>query len=314
MSDFTSDFWSYYVGIITLASIFACAILLHAFGTHKVAGSEAETTGHSWDEDLGEYNNPLPQWWVWLFYITIVFSLGYLALYPGLGAFTGTYKWTSQNQYSEEMASANAQFSPIYVKYASQDLKEVAASPEAIAIGQRLFLNYCAQCHSSDAGGSKGFPNLTDKDWLYGGEPDNIKTSILDGRNGVMPPFGPALGEDGVKDVTHYVMSLSSLTFDSLRAARGKPKFIANCAACHGAEGKGNQALGAPNLTDKIWLYGAGEPTLIETIGKGRNNVMPAHKDFLGEAKAHILAAYVYSLSNPPGAAAALPPAKPLGK
>ena len=301
MSDFTSEFWSYYISIITLASIIACAVLLKALSTHKVPGSQVETTGHSWDEDLGEYNNPLPAWWVWMFYITIFFSLGYLVLYPGLGTFGGTYKWTSQNQYEQEVASANAEFGPIYNKFAGQDIRQVAANPEALAIGQRLFLNYCAQCHSSDAGGSKGFPNLTDRDWLYGGEPEMIKASILNGRNGAMPALGAILGDDGVKDVAHYVMSLSGLANDSLRATRGKEKFTTICAACHGPDGKGNITVGAPNLTDKIWLHGAGEPTIIETVSKGRNSVMPAHKEFLGEAKVHILAAYVYSLSNAPG-------------
>jgi len=296
MSDFASSFWDYYVGIITVVSIIACAVLLWSMSTRRVPGGA--TTGHTWDEDLGELNHPLPRWWIWLFYITIVFSLIYLVLYPGLGSYAGSYQWTSTGQYEAEVKQANEQYGPLYEKYAAQDLKQVAADPKARAIGQRLFLNYCAQCHASDGGGSRGFPNLTDRDWLYGGEPESIKASILNGRNGIMPPLGSVLGEEQTKDAVHYVLSLSGRTSDPARAARGKGKF-AVCAACHGADGKGNRQLGAPDLTDSIWLYGSSEATLIETIAKGRNNVMPAHKDFLGEAKVHLLAAYVYSLSNP---------------
>ena len=304
MSDFTSGFWEFYVGIITVVSILACAVLLHTMSTRRVPGGTAQTTGHTWDEDLGEYNNPLPRWWIWLFYITIVFGLIYLVLYPGLGRYPGSTKWTSRGQYEEEVKQASEQYGPLYDKYAAQDLKQVAADPEARAIGQKLFLNYCAQCHASDGGGSRGFPNLTDRDWLYGGEPETIQTTILNGRNGIMPAMGPVLGDEGTKDVAHYVLSLSGRTVDSIRAARGREKFATICAACHGPDGKGNQQIGAPNLTDQIWLHGSSEASIIETIGKGRNRVMPAHKEFLGEAKVHILAAYVYSLSNPQPAGA----------
>jgi cytochrome c oxidase cbb3-type subunit 3 len=298
MSDFTGGFWDYYVGIITVISIVACAVLLHSMSSRRVPGGTAQTTGHTWDEDLGELNNPLPRWWIWLFYITIVFGVVYLLLYPGLGSYAGSYQWTSAGEYEAEVKQASAQYGPLYEKYAAQDLKQVAADPQARAIGQKLFLNYCAQCHASDGGGGKGFPNLTDRDWLYGGEPETIEASIRNGRNGVMPPLGSVLGEEGTKDAAHYVLSLSGRKSDSARAARGKGKF-AVCAACHGADGKGSRQLGAPDLTDRIWLHGSSEATVIETITKGRNNVMPAHKDFLGEAKVHILAAYVYSLSNP---------------
>jgi cytochrome c oxidase cbb3-type subunit III len=311
MSDFTSGFWEFYVGIITVVSIVACAVLLQTMSRRRVSGGAAETTGHTWDEDLGEYNNPLPRWWIWLFYITIVFGLVYLVLYPGLGSYSGSFKWTSVGQYEAEVKQAGEQYGPLYEKYASLDLKQVAADPNARAIGQKLFLNNCAQCHGSDAAGGKGFPNLTDTDWLYGGDPETIKTSIMNGRNGVMPPLGPALGEEGAKDVANYVLSLSGRTHDSARASRGKQKFATICAACHGADGKGNQTLGAPNLTDNIWLYGNSEASIVETVTKGRGtntlvpgqSVMPAHKDLLGEAKVHILAAYVYSLSNPQPAA-----------
>ncbi len=311
MSDFASGFWDLYIGIITIAGILACAVLLKSMSTHRVS-SESDTTGHIWDEDLGEYNNPLPRWWIWLFYITIVFGLVYLLLYPGLGSFAGSFKWTSAGEYQAEMKQADDLYGPLYRKFASQDLKQLAADPEARAVGQKLFLNHCAQCHGSDAAGGRGFPNLTDGDWLYGGEPETIKTSIMNGRNGVMPALGPVLGEAGGVDAANYVLSLSGAKHDAARAARGKQTFTTICAACHGADGRGNTALGAPNLTDNIWIYGSTETAIVETITKGRGtntlspgqSVMPAHKDSLGEAKVHILAAYVYSLSNPKAAGA----------
>jgi cytochrome c oxidase cbb3-type subunit 3 len=207
--------------------------------------------------------------------------------------------WSQVSQLEQETAAADKRFGPLYEKFAAIELEALAKNPEALAIGQKLFLNNCAQCHASDGAGSRGFPNLTDRDWLWGGEPKTIKATITDGRTGTMPPFGPALGEQGVKDVAHYVMSLSGLTHDSLRKARGEALFKQTCAACHGAEGKGNPALGAPNLTDRIWLHGSGEPAIIETITRGRSNQMPAHKDLLSEAKIHLLAAYVLSLSQP---------------
>ena len=309
MSDFTGGFWSIYIGIITIVSIIACGVLLQAMSTRKVSGSKVETTGHAWDEDLVEFNNPLPRWWIWLFYITIIFALAYLALYPGLGTYSGSYGWTSKKQYEEEVAKAEAQSAPIYDKYVKTDLKQLAADPAARALGQKLFLNNCAQCHSSDARGGKGYPNLADADWIYGGEPETIKETIMKGRQAVMPPWGPVLGDDGVKDMAHYVLSLNGRTYDPLRAARGKEKFATTCVACHGPEAKGNPAIGAENLTKLTLLYGADEPSLIETIGKGRMSTMPAQKDLLGEAKVHILAAYVWGLSN--SAEAAAPPAKP---
>jgi cytochrome c oxidase cbb3-type subunit 3 len=298
MSDFTSGFWGVYITLLTIVSILACAVFLWSQGKRKVAGTTTETTGHTWDGDLGEYNNPLPRWWSWLFYITIVFSLGYLVVYPGLGSHAGAWKWTQVKQLEEEDARANAQFGPLYEKFTVQDVAALARDPEARAIGQKLFLNHCAQCHAGDGGGSRGFPNLTDRDWLWGGTPEAIKASIADGRTGVMPPFGPSLGEQGVKDVAHYVLSLAGSPSDSIRTARGKPLFAQTCAVCHGADGKGNPALGAPNLTDRTWLYGSAEPVIIETITRGRNNQMPAHKAFLSAAKIHLLAGYVYGLSG----------------
>ncbi len=323
MSDFTSDFWNWYVIVFTLASIAYCAWLLWKMSKAKLPagqtvqdagaapGKGAELTGHVWDGDLAEYNNPLPRWWMWLFWITIVFALGYLALYPGLGRMKGALDWTSRSAYEQESAQADARAKPLYDKYLAMDLKQVAVDPQAHAMGERLFLNNCAQCHGSDAGGSRGFPNLRDDDWLYGGEPDAIKLSIMNGRNGVMPPLGPALGEENVRNVVAYVRSLSGLPSDGLKAQLGKAVFAQNCAACHGPEGKGNQAIGSPNLTDKVWLYGSSEQTITETVMKGRGSpsmtegqsVMPAWGPKLGEGKVQVLAAYVWSLSHQTAAA-----------
>jgi len=294
MSQFTSGFWDIYIGLITIVSIVACAVLLKMQSVRNP--SESETSGHVWDEDLREYNNPLPQWWMWLFYVTIVFGLGYLVLFPGLGSFSGTLGWTQLKQLEEENAQAQAAYGPIYDKFAAQDIAALAKNPEALAIGQKLFLNNCAQCHASDGGGSRGFPNLADKDWLWGGSPEAIKATITEGRNGNMPALGASLGAEGVKDVAAYVQSLSGGAHDSIRAAKGKETFARICAACHGAEGKGNPAIGAPNLTDTIWLHGSGD-AILETITKGRSSRMPAHKDLLTSAKIHLLTAYVYSLS-----------------
>jgi cytochrome c oxidase cbb3-type subunit 3 len=301
MADFTSNFWSLYVAVLAILGIAGCAILLFAQSKVQIevpADGNAETTGHSWDEGLSELNNPMPRWWMWMFYLTIFFGAGYLILYPGLGSYAGKLGWRSVGQYEQELKKADDEFGPIFAKYQSQDLKTVAADPQAHAIGERLFLTYCAQCHGSDARGNKGFPNLTDNDWLHGGDPETIKTTIMNGRHGVMPPMGAAIGgEKDVENVAHYVLSLSDSAHDPIKAAFGKEKFGA-CAACHGADGKGNQAIGSANLTDKIWLYGGSAETIMETIRKGRDNTMPAFKDFLGEAKVHVLAAYVWSLSN----------------
>jgi cytochrome c oxidase cbb3-type subunit 3 len=321
MSDFTSDFWSWYVIVLTLASIGYCAWLLWKMSKAKVqpgaaapsapgAGAKTvELTGHTWDGDLAEYNNPLPRWWMWLFWITIAFALVYLVLYPGLGKLPGIKGWTSASQYATEAAEMDAKTKPLYDKYLAMDLKAVAADPQARAMGERLFLNYCAQCHGSDAHGGRGFPNLADKDWLYGGDPEKIRESITNGRMGVMPALGPGLGEEKVKDVVAYVRSLSGLPNDSLKAQLGKDVFMQNCAACHGPDGKGNQAIGAPNLTDQIWLYDSSEATITYGVMNGRHlgidpehTPMPAHKDTLGPGKIQILAAYVWGLSNNPEA------------
>ena len=312
MSDFTSEFWNWWVVLGTVGAIGYCAWLLLATGRIKAKsaaapGLQVGTTGHTWDGDLAEYNNPLPRWWLWLFWITIVFSLVYLALYPGLGRIPGMLGWTSTDAHAKESAAAAATINPLYEKYLAMDLKQVAADPQARAMGERLFLNHCAQCHGSDAGGSRGFPSLRDDDWLYGGAPETIRESIMNGRRGVMPALGSTLGAEGTKNVVAYVRSLSGLAHDGARARIGEPLFHQNCAACHGMEGRGNQAVGAPNLTDKIWLYGSSEAAITEGINKGRHvegvgedMPMPAHKDTLGPGKVQVLAAYVWGLSNQP--------------
>jgi cytochrome c oxidase cbb3-type subunit 3 len=296
MSEFTSGFWDVYIAIITVVSIVACALFLKSQSVRRSGG--VETTGHRWDEDLAEYNNPLPRWWSWLFYITIVFGLGYLVLYPGLGSWKGTLGWSQVAQLKDETGAAERQFGPLYEKFAAMDVEALAANPEALAIGQKLFLNTCAQCHASDGGGSRGFPNLTDMEWLWGGTPEAIKTSITEGRVGMMPAWRDALGESRIKDVAHYVRSLSGLTHDSIRAARGKDDFDKTCTACHGPQGKGNPAMGAPDLTDKVWLHGGSEEAIIQTITAGRLDQMPAHREKLSSAKIHLLTAYVFSLSR----------------
>lgn len=301
MADFTSGFWDYYIAAITLLGIIGCGILLWAQSKAKVgkrSDINVDTTGHVWDQDLTELNTPMPRWWMWLFYITIVFALAYLVLYPGLGSYAGKLGWSSTGNYQTELKQAEADYGPLFAQYQQQDIKAVAADPKARAIGERLFLTYCAQCHGSDARGNKGFPNLTDKDWLFGGAPDTIKQTILHGRMGAMPPMGAAVGsEKDIENVAHYVLSLSGSTSDPIKAVFGKAKFGA-CMACHGADAKGNQALGAPNLTDKIWLFGGSADTIMETIRNGRTATMPAFQDFLGDAKVHVLAAYIWSLSN----------------
>ena len=300
MSDFTSNFWSLYVAGIALFGIVACLLLLYFSGKAKAMTDNDNTTGHVWDGDLREMNNPLPRWWVGLFLITIVFALAYLALYPGLGNSAGKLNWSSSEQYNAEMAKANQALEPLYAKYASMAPQDVAKDPQAMAIGDRLFMNNCAQCHGSDARGSKGFPNLTDRDWLHGGSPEKINETLVNGRNGLMPPMAAAVGSpEDVRNLAHFVLSLSNSPHDSLRASLGKSKFGA-CAACHGGDGKGNQALGAPNLTDDIWLHGWGENAIVSMITNGKVNQMPAQAGKLTDAQLHVLASYVWGLSNNP--------------
>ncbi|CAM4284080.1 cytochrome-c oxidase, cbb3-type subunit III [Comamonas aquatilis] len=298
MSDFINNFWSVYVAAITLLGIIGCLLLLLVVARKKVVSSADNTTGHVWDGDLRELNNPMPKWWMGLFLITIIFSLGYLAAYPGLGAFTGKLDWTQTGAYDKEVAKARADLEPMYAKFVSMPTEEMAKDSQAMAIGERLFMNNCAQCHASDAHGSKSFPNLADGDWLYGGTPEKIRETITNGRTGVMPPMAAAVGSsEDVRNLANYVLSLSGSPHDTVRASQGKSKFVA-CAACHGVDGKGNQALGAPNLTDDIWLHGWGEAAIVNIVNNGKHNEMPTQKDKLTEAQIAVLASYVWGLSN----------------
>jgi len=307
MSDFTSGFWSLYIAGITLAGIFGCLLLLWMTSRKKVPARTDNTTGHVWDEDLTEMNNPLPMWWVWMFILTIVFSLLYLVAFPGLGSYEGQFKWSTKGEYDAEVAKANQELGPLYAQFTAKKPEDLSRDTNAMAVGERLFMNNCAQCHGSDARGSKGFPNLADADWLHGGTPDKIVETLTKGRVGNMPPMAAAVGgADDVKNVANYVLSLSNAPHDSLRAQLGKTKFGA-CAACHGADGKGNQALGAPNLTDDIWLHGFGEQAIMNMINNGKVNEMPAQAGKLTEAQVHVLASYVWGLSNKGAAAAAKP-------
>jgi len=291
--------WSWYIIILTVANIAACLWLIRWTSKRRSGEArEGETTGHTWDGDLQEYNNPLPRWWLWLFYISIAFAVGYLVIYPGLGNYKGTSKWSEVGQYNAEMQAAHDKYGPIFAAYAKTPIPELVKNSKAMETGKRLFLTYCAQCHGSDAGGAPGFPNLTDNDWLYGGEPQTIQTTILDGRHGVMPPMGAGLPKQQVDDLVAYVLSLSGREAPGPKVNAGKQLFQAMCVACHGPDGKGNHAIGSANLTDKIWLYGGSPGTIRQTIIHGRNGTMPAHREFLGVEKVHLLAAYVYSLSH----------------
>lgn len=296
MSDFVSEFWNIYVIVIIVASVFACIAILYV--QSKATFTPGKTMGHVWDETLEEYNNPMPMWWSWLFVITVVFTIVYFVLYPGLGNVKGVLGWTSANAHQAEVDKMNATIKPLFDKYMAMDVKAVAGDKQAMEMGKNLYLTYCMQCHGADARGAKGFPNLTDSDWQFGGDPEQIKETINNGRMGVMPPHAH-LGADSVKDLANYVRSLSGLPNDSVRSAKGKEAFAAaGCSGCHGADAKGMHAVGAPNLTDRVWLYGSSEATITETINGGRNNKMPAWKEFLGDGKIHVLTAYVYSLSQ----------------
>ena len=294
-----SSFWSLYIVLLTGANIAAAWWLIRwTAKPRKGEVAATETTGHVWDENLTEYNKPMPRWWLYLFYLSIIFAVIYLILYPGLGNFRGLLGWTQVNAYERQMAQAEKTYGPIFQKYGATDLIALSQDPEAMGTASRLFANNCAACHGSDARGGPGFPNLTDGDWLYGGSPETIRESILKGRGGLMPPLGAALGEEGIAEVTQYVLSLSGRPSNPVQAAAGQQKFAMLCAACHGPEGKGTPALGAPNLTDNIWLYGGSADTIAQTIRDGRQGRMPAHEALLGPDRVHLLAAYVYGLSH----------------
>ena len=303
MSDFTHNFWPIFITVSTVVGILACLWLLFAAGSVKVKANSDNTTGHVWDEDLREMNNPLPRWWMWLFIITVVYSLGYLVAYPGLGSFPGKLDWTQEGQYKKDNETAQRELDPLYARYTALPPEKMAGDAQAMAVGERLFMNNCAQCHGSDARGSKSFPNLTDGDWIHGGSPEKIRETITNGRIGAMPPLAPAVGSaDDVKNLAQYVLSLSGSPHDSVRAGLGKSKFTV-CAACHGMDGKGNPALGAPNLTDDIWLHGYGEAAIISMVTNGKTNQMPAQAGKLTDAQIQVLSAYVWGLSNKPAMA-----------
>ena len=303
MSDFVNNFWSVYIAGITVVGIIACFVMLIVTARKKVVSDSENTTGHVWDEDLRELNNPMPRWWIWMFVITLVFGLLYLLAYPGLGAYAGKMQWSQVGAYEAEVEKAKAELEPLYARFTAMSTQEVAKDSQAMAIGERLFMNNCAQCHGSDARGSKSFPNLVDSDWLHGGAPENIKQTITQGRMAMMPPQAEVVGSaDDVRNLANYVLSLSGSPHDSIKAALGKSKFTA-CAACHGMDGKGNTMLGAPNLTDDVWLHGWGEQAIVDIINHGKMNEMPAQDKKLTPAQIDVLTAYVWGLSNKSAAA-----------
>ncbi len=297
-----STFWSIWISVLTLIVIIGCTWILFANRRVTLRGEEASSdeipkTGHVYD-GIEEYDNPLPAWWFNGFLLTVIFAVLYLIWFPGFGAWKGVGDWTSVNQWEEEVAKAEAIYGPVFARYRDVPVAELAKNPEALKMGRRLFSNNCAVCHGSAARGSYGFPNLADSDWLYGGEPDTIKASITYGRQGAMPAWGEVIGEDGVVNVTEYVLSLSGRDHNADQATKGAEVFKATCVACHGADGKGQKALGAPDLTDDVWLYGASPMLIRHSVRNGRNGKMPAHQDLLKADKIHLLAGYVFSLTQ----------------
>jgi cytochrome c oxidase cbb3-type subunit III len=303
MSDFFSSGWSTYIAAATVLGLAGCLALLLFAAKRRVmapAGKDDNSTGHVWDEDLRELNNPLPRWWMWLFVLTIVFSVGYLVLYPGLGSVPGSLAWSSAQQHEEEQSAARALTAPLYAGFAAMPVVALARQPQAMAVGERLYASNCAACHGADARGSKGFPNLSDADWLWGGTPERIQETITLGRQGVMPPLAAAVGSaEDVGNLASFVLTLSGGP-DNLKAQLGRPKFGV-CASCHGGDGKGNVALGAPNLTDDVWLHGRGEEAIVAMVTHGKSNAMPAFAERLSADQIRVLTAYVWGLSNKAG-------------
>jgi len=293
--------WSLFVVILTVVNILACVWLLRWTSKPKSAAEKiggGADTGHVWDKDLREYNNPLPKWWLWLFYITVAFGLAYLIWFPGLGKFGGLGGWTQAGQYEQERAAAEARAAAYLAPFKSMTVPQLAADPKAMATARNLFQNNCAQCHGSDGGGAIGFPNLANADWQWGGDPDAIVATITGGRVAAMPAWLPVIGEQGVDAVVAYVETLSGQQADATLAASGKTIFETNCAACHGFDGKGMAAVGAPNLTDDVWLYGGDPATIKLTVVNGRAGQMPAFGERLGEERVRLLAAYALHLSE----------------
>ena len=304
--------WSWYVIALVVLNILGCVWLIWWTGKRHPGDPAPTQTSHVWDGDLTEYNQPMPRWWINLFYITIVFGIGYLIYYPGMGSFKGTSGWTSQAEHDADKAVQDAKIEQAMAPYAGQPLPALAANPAALKLGQSIFANNCATCHGSSARGANGYPNLADTIWHWGGEPEQVLQTVLEGRQAVMPPWGAVLtgmgGEHAQDYVIAYVRSLGKPTTSSdYMAVQGKSLYQGVCAACHGAEGKGNPALGAPDLTDDYWLYGDSNDSLNATIAKGRNGMMPAHRALLGETRSRLAAAYVWSLSQPARTASAAP-------
>ncbi|MES2400857.1 MAG: cytochrome-c oxidase, cbb3-type subunit III [Pseudomonadota bacterium] len=313
MSDFTNGFWPWYVAAISLVSILACALLLWLAGKVTISPGAGDvndnTTGHVWDEDLRELNNPLPRWWMWLFVITVVFALAYLAVFPGLGSYKGLLQWSTDREHTEDVGTLSKQVAPLYAEFAAQPVEALAKDARALAVGERVFMNNCAQCHGSDARGSKSYPNLTNANvgWLGERTAAHIVQTVTNGRTGMMPPMAAAVGgEQELSELANYVLSLSGSPYNEIKAFSGKARFTA-CAACHGMDGKGNKALGAPNLTDDYWLHGWGEAAIISMVKTGKTNAMPAQSPKLTPDQIHVVAAYVLSLSGNSPAGASLP-------
>jgi cytochrome c oxidase cbb3-type subunit 3 len=288
-----SSGWSWFVIVLTVANILGCVWLLTWTRRIRSDQPEGETTGHVWDGDLVEGNKPMPRWWINLFYLTIVWAFLYLAWFPGLGAFAGVGGWTSRGKHEADVAAAQAKLEPVLARFRGQPVAALAADAEAIEFGRSVFANNCATCHGSDARGARGFPNLIDADWQWGSEPDTVLATVLGGRQAAMPALGTALGEAGVAATTAYVQSLSGQPADPALAAAGSTHYQTLCVACHGADGRGNPLLGAPNLTDGIWLYGGDAATITETIVKGRMGQMPAHAPLIGEDRVRLAVAWV---------------------
>lgn len=289
--------WHWFIAAIAIASIIGCLWLLFS----NARGTPGEsTTGHVWDDDLREYNNPLPRWWLNMFILTVVFGIGYLVYYPGLGAFAGKSGWTQEKQLAERMAVVKAKRQAVYATLGDRDVAALSKDPAVLSLGREVFLNNCAGCHGADARGARGFPNLADKDWIYGGTPEAIVTSITNGRQGQMPTFSATLDPKVTDDLVDTVKHWSDPNFNAQRRENAMKTFAVTCAACHGADGKGNPYIGAPNLTDNIWLHGGSREKIRETILFGRKSSMPAHKDILGGDDIRVVSSYVYSLSQNP--------------
>ena len=297
-----STFWHWYIIIITVGTLAVTVWFLLWSSRLRVPSTEeedgSETTGHVWDEDLRELNNPLPRWWLGLFWITIVFSIGYLILYPGLGRYSGVLGWSQEEQYEQEMAQARAAFEERFGYFDELSLAELGNDPQAVEMGRNLYAHNCSTCHGSDARGARGYPNLTDDHWIWGEKPSQIEHSVVQGRRAAMPPWGDALGEDGVTRTAVYVQKLAGKPVDETMATAGREKYMQFCVSCHGPDGKGNPALGAPDLTAGVYTYGGDLDTLRSTIRNGRNGVMPAQKPLIGETRARLAAAYILSLKS----------------